>query len=809
MNFLRSLLMLFLLLSTVTSFSQKKTKTIKVIVLNERNHPFENVTVQLLLAKNSSLVKAAKTDKNGVAVFTQPVPGNYIFNAKAIGYESHKTTTIKSPFALSSLTLRILPTSQLLKEVIVEGNKPLIQYIQGKVILNVDADITNTGTTVLDLLEKSPGVMVNKEGSISLQGKSTVLVMIDEKPTYLSGVDLTNFLSSMNSAQVSQIELITNPSAKYDASGNGGIINIKTKKNNQEGFNGTITTIGGWSRDYKNNNTLLLNYKTGKINAFLTTSYNTNNNFVDIIAYRNYFGANNSVTGILDQNTAIANLTHYQFLKTGLDFYASKNTTIGLALSGTLIKRNGESNALATWKKSTGSVDSTISTNSNTFFKLKDGAVNLNLKQSIGEKQDLYVDLDMLNYSMQNNQDFTNRLLTFNGYTQGTEINVPSTIKIYSAKADHVLHLGKDAKLESGIKASSTSTDNNAGYVNFNGNMRSIDLNRSNHFRYKENINAIYSTYQQKVGKINAQLGLRFEHTDYNANQLGNAVKPDSTFSRSYGNLFPSGYLSYEVDSLNTFTITASRRIDRPAYQKLNPFTFFVNKYTIQRGNPYIVPQYSWNLELSHRFKQILTTSLSYSVIDNYFSQLFLSEGTDVLIYTDGNVGKMNNVGLSLSLQFSPLKWWSFNGQGNFNYKKLEGYQNSNYKSTINQFQFSLSNQFSISKTFNAELSGFYITKARNDLQELLYPNGQVSAGLSKSIIKGKGSLKFNVRDIFFSQRMEGLTDFPQAQEYFKLTRDSRLFVLSFTFRFGKPLKATKRSNGGATDEMRRVGGSN
>ena len=808
MNFLRSLLLLFLLLSTISSFSQKKNKTIKIIVLNEKNVPFQHVTVQLFLAKNSNSVQTVKTDNKGIAIFTQPTPGTYFFNAKAVGYETYKTNIIKSPFVLNSLTVRILPTSQLLKEVIIEGNKPRIQHIQGKIVLNIDADITNTGTTVLELLEKSPGVMLNKEGAISLQGKSTVLVMIDEKPTYLSGVDLTNLLASMNSAQVNQIELITNPSAKYDASGNGGIINIKTKKNNQNGFNGTITTIGGWSRDYKNNNSLLINYKTGKINAFATASYNTNNNFVDINAYRNYF-SNNQATEALDQTTAISSLTHYKFLKTGLDFYASKNTTIGLALSGTLIKKDGESNALATWKKESGSIDSAISTNSNTQYEFRNGAINLNLKQSIGEKQDVSVDLDMLSYSMNNNQEFTNKLLTFNGYTQGTNIEVPSTIKIYAVKADHIIHFNDNSQLESGIKASSINTDNNAGYTNFNGSVRYPDLNRSNHFKYKENVNAIYSTYQKKMGRINAQLGLRYEHTDYDANQLGNAVKPDSTFSRSYGNLFPSGYLSYQVDSLNIFTITASRRIDRPAYQKLNPFTFIVNKYTIQRGNPYILPQYSWNLELSHRFKQILTTSLSYSVVDNYFSQIFISEGSDVLIYTDGNVGKMNNLGLSVSLQFSPAKWWLFNGQGNFNYKKFNGYQNINYQSYINQFQFSLSNQFSITKTFSAELSGFYLTKARNDLQELLYPNGQISAGLSKSILKGKGSLKFNARDIFFTQRMEGLTDFPQAQEHFKLTRDSRLFVLSFSYRFGKPIKATKRSNGGATDEMRRAGGVN
>ncbi|WP_316830441.1 outer membrane beta-barrel protein [Pedobacter aquatilis] len=781
-------------------------KTIKIVVFDEKNRPFENVTVELLLAKNSSLIKAAKTDKKGVIIFNQPAPGNYVFSVHTVGYETHKTTTIKSPFVLSTLSIKILPTNQVLKEVVIDGNRPAIQHIQGKIVLNVDASTTNLGTTVLELLEKSPGVMVDKEGSISLQGKSTVLVMIDEKPTYLTGSDLTNLLSSMSSAQVSQIELITNPSAKYDASGNGGIINIKTKKNTQEGFNGSITTIGGWSRDYKNNNSILLNYRKGKINTFATASFNTNNNFTDITALRQYFNQNNAVNGILDQNTALKTLTHYKFLKTGLDFYASKSTTIGLALSGTLIKRDGQSDAIATWKKSSGTIDSAVSTNSSSLYKFSNGAVNLNLKQSIGENQDLSVDLDLLKYSMNNNQEFTNKLLTTNGYTSGTDVDVPSTIKIFSAKADHTAHLGKNAQLESGFKSSSINTGNIADYINFNGTNRSADLNRSNHFQYKENINAAYTSFTQKWEKFNAQVGIRYEHTDYNAHQLGNAIKPDSSFSRTYGNFFPSGYLSYEVDSLNTITLTASRRIDRPAYQKLNPFVFIVNKYTLQRGNPYITPQYSWNMELSHRFKQLITTTVSYSIIKNYFSQLFLSEGTNILIYTDGNVGEMHNLGVSTSIQFTPAKWWLFNGQANFNHKKLEGYQNISYSSSVNQFQFSLNNQFSISRTFNAELSGYYITKARNDLQELLYPTGQVSAGIGKSILRGKGNLKLSARDIFFTQAMEGLTDFPQAQEYFKLTRDSRLFVLSFTYRFGKPLKAVKRSNGGATDEMKRAG---
>ena len=254
------------------------------------------------------------------------------------------------------------------------------------------------------------------------------------------------------------------------------------------------------------------------------------------------------------------------------------------------------------------------------------------------------------------------------------------------------------------------------------------------------------------------------------------------------------------------FTLTAGRRIDRPPFQKLNPFIFIINKYTYERGNPFFLPQYSWNMELSHQFKQLLTTTVSYSIIKDYFSQLFLNEGNDILVYTNGNVGKMYNLGISVALQATPFKWWSLSGQAIYNHKELKGYANVNYASDISQINFSMNNQFRPGKIYTVELSGFYTTRARNDLQELLEPTGQLSAGVARSVFNKKGTLKLSARDIFFTQAMEGNTDFPSATEYFILRRDSRVFSLSFTWRFGKPQKTTRRSSGAADDEIQRVG---
>ncbi|TKC12731.1 hypothetical protein FA048_03685 [Pedobacter polaris] len=775
-----------------------------ITVLDDQQKPIENATVELRKANQQALLKAAITNVKGVAFFQIGAAGKYTATVIAVGH-NNKTTGFESPIA-KTLTVNLNATTKNLNEVTVTSRKPFVQRTNGKTVVNVDASITNAGTTVLEVLEKSPGVMVDKNGGISLQGKASVLVMIDDKPTYLSGTELNNLLSSMSSSQVNQIELITSPSAKYDASGNAGIINIKTKKNKQEGFNGNFLTNVGQGKYIKNNNSLVLNYRKGMFNTFLNYGFNYNKGFTSIYALRKYFDNSGATTASLDQPSYLGNIGKNNSLKTGLDFYASEKTTFGVTLSGVLVKRDGKSDAIATWLSPTNVVDSAISTYSTSDFKLKNGSVNLYGRHNINKTQDIGFDVDYLKYSVDNDQAFNNIRTGTVSYNQGSRGLIPSELEIFAAKADYTAQLGKTARLEVGLKSSVINTDNTAAYSKFNGTVWQPDLYKSNHFLYKENINSVYTSIEQKLKKISYQVGIRYENTHYKANQLGNVIQAGSIFNKTYQDFFPSGFISYDVDSLNSFSLTAGRRIDRPAYQKLNPFVFIINKYTYQRGNPAFLPQYTYNFELSHSYKQMLTTTISYSNIKNYFSQLFLSEGNDILVYTEGNVGQMHNLGASISLQVSPFKWWSLIAQSNFNYKRLSGYQNVDYKSSIKQLHTSLNNQFKISTTLNGEISGFYTTKNRNDLQELLSPTGQLSAGLAKTVLKGKGTIRLTGRDIFYTQSMEGVTDFPGASEYFILWRDSQVLNVGFSYRFGKPLKAAKRSTGGAGDEINRAG---
>lgn len=781
-------------------------QTLTLRIKNEKGQPASGSGVEMRNATDSALSRTAVADKDGNAVFQNITDGSYFFTITHIGSETLQTKTYRLPADGWQQQVTVKTASQTLQGVTVQSRKPFIQQVQGKTVVNVDAMISNAGTTVLELLEKSPGVLVDRNGGVSLQNKAGVLVMIDDKPTYLSGSDLTNMLSSMSSSQVEQIELITNPSAKYDAAGNAGIINIKTKKNRQKGFNGNFTVSAGHGRYHKNNNSLVMNYRNGKYNAFFTWSSNFSKFYTDMYALRTYFKANGGDSARLDQPTGFKTNFNNNTVKTGLDYFLTNKTTLGIALTGSLTNRDGTSDAMATWLDATGKVDSAINTKSKTAYDLKNGNITVYAKHAFNKKNEISVDADWLNYDIVNNQLFTNERALPQYYYEGSRGDLPAKLKILSAKADYAWKFSKDAQLDAGVKAANTKTDNEANYSYSDGGAWERDLGKTNHFVYDENIYAVYSSVQQKFKRWSYQAGLRLENTRYTATQLGHGIRPDSSFDNDYTSLFPSGFISFDADSNNAITVTVSRRLDRPPFQKLNPFTFTINKYTYEKGNPFTRPQFSWNIEVSHLFRQKITTTLSYSFIKDYYSQIFRRDNNNILIYTTGNVGEAYNIGASVAAQINATKWWFFTAQTLYNYKKLKGYVWNNYNSDVHQFNFSMNNQFKIGKIYTVELSGFYTGRARNDLQEILYPISQVVVAAARPVLKKKGTLKLSVRDIFHKNGMEGLTDFENSKEYFWLKRDSRVATLSFSYRFGKPFKTIRRNSGSAEDEMQRVG---
>lgn len=783
-------------------------REINITVSGLNNQALAFATVSLLKT-DSSLVKTLLTDSLGIASFYNLPADKYIARVSMINFQvQHADVDLISNSSISR-AVALQPEAGLMGNVTVTARKPLVQFMPDKTVINVEAGITNAGATVMEVLEKSPGITVDRDGNISLKGRAGVQVMIDGKLTQLSGADLQNLLNGMNASQVETIELMDNPPAKYDAAGNAGLINIRTKRVRQKGVNGTLTLAYGQGRLPKNNNSLLLNYRTDNFNFFLTYSLNASRYLMDLYALRTYYKNDGTVTGLLEQPYETRGTGYTHNLRAGMDYSLSKKTTLGLAFTGLYLTRDNKGNSKASWKNAAGLEDSTIHTSNRNTSRLKQGGINFNARHVFNTKEELTADVDILRYDIYNDQFFENLSSVPGSQPEASKGEVPSDIQIFSAKADYSKRFS-NLLWEAGWKTSGVNTDNLARYYYRDGSNWEDDLGKSNHFLYKENIHAVYSSIDQKAGRWNIQAGLRYEYTNYKARQLGNAVTKDSSFNRNYHSLFPTAFISYEADSLNTFTFRGGRRIDRPGFQKLNPFVFIINKYTFQRGNPYFLPQYTWNMELSHQYKDILSTGLSYSITNDYFSQIFISDtATGTIVYTEGNVGKMKNLGVSVSTQLQLSSWWSVSSQAVLNRKIIEGTLWKDYKATITQATFSVNNQFRFKKGWAAELSGFYITKSQNDLQEVLEPTGQVSAGISKQVLKSKGTLRLVMRDIFYTQAMEGLTDFQNTKEYFKLIRDTRVATLSFTWRFGKTMKQLKRSSGSAEELIERAGSVN
>ncbi|HXB34860.1 MAG TPA: outer membrane beta-barrel family protein [Puia sp.] len=697
------------------------------------------------------------------------------------------------------------PKAKTMQEATVTGHIPPVQHRKDRTIINVEASPTNTGATVLEVLEKSPGVTVDRNGGITLNGKSGVLVMIDDKLTYLTGQDLNNLLSSMNAGEVSKIELIPNPPARYDAAGSAGIINIRTKRSENAGFNGSLTASYAQGVYPKTNNSLVLNYKAARISAFFNYTINDVGYLTNLYAYRKYYDQTGNVTAILQQPAYFSGTVINNTARTGLDYSPSANTTIGLALTGVDIHRHGNNTGRANWLDSAGNIDSSVLTRTTPDNSFKNGAVNVHARQSLTRNTELRLDLDYLHYQMQQSQAYDNQLLEPGGYDSVFRSSIPTTINIFSGKLDAETQLGGGITLQLGVKTSSSHTSNAATYQDLESQQWVTDETRSNGFVYQENIQAAYASIEGKSHAISYQAGLRYEYTTYTADQAGNSLQKDSTVSRNYGSPFPSANLSWSIDSLHSLTLTLGRRIDRPPFQNLNPFFYIINKYTYATGNPYLLPQYSWNFELTHQYGDLFTTTLSYSLLTNYFSQIFLSDSTGtILYYTQGNVGTVNNFGASESVNFKPTHWWTLQAAAFFNHKQFHGFNGNNYSSTISQLTVNVNNQFNFRSGYTAELSGFYTTRAREDIQELQYPTGQASTGLSKTVFKKKGTVKLSFRDMFYTGSFSGLTSFPDASEYFKIKRDSRVVALSFTYRFGKSYKLTNHQ-GGATEEQERV----
>ncbi len=796
-------------------FAGKITGTI----IDNKGQTLEAVTVALLNSRDSGKVKETVTNQAGHFVFSELPDGKYLILASSVGYNR----LYSQPVELSGQSSRTLPpmvltgTSTSLAAVAVVGKRPPIEQKADRTIINVDASPSNTGSTAMDVLEKAPGVTLDKDDNISLKGKQGVTVMIDNKPTYLSATQLADYLRSLPASAIDQIELMTNPSAKYDAAGNSGIINIKTKKNKMKGFNGNLNLTHTQGVYPKPSGSLNLNYRTGQFNFFVNGGYSHWEGFQVLQIQRKYLDgdAAQTVNSIFQQTTVMHFINPEGNLKLGMDYYVTPKTTIGFVVSGFRNKEMDRSGSNIQLLNPSYAIDSLVYSPNTNNTSWKNESANLNFRHTYDSAgRELTADMDYVRYSSVSDQNFNNQTFTPEKALLDQSVltgNLPSTINIYTFKSDYTRPLAKGYKLETGIKVSYVNTNNTANYYDVVNGKSNVDTTKTNAFIYRENINAAYVTMTKQYGKKwTVQAGLRAENTNYYGHQLGNGltvINNDSSFSRSYVNLFPTLYLTYDANQKNTFTLNYGRRIDRPAYQDLNPFLFFLDQYTYQAGNPYLQPQYTNNVELSHTYNHWLTTTLNYSYTVNFFTETFQQSGQATIV-RNGNIGSRQNAGIAVSAMRPVTKWWTAILYSNVNYNKFTGVlygQNIDVSATT--LLLNLNNQFSFQHGWSGELSGFYRTKGVEG-QVIVDPLGQGTVAIAKKIMKDKASLKLSVRDFLYTNRVKGYIDFQETDATFHNRRDSRQVAMTFSWNFGKPLKGMSnngRRNGGAGEEESRV----
>lgn len=812
---MRKLIFPLLLLLTCFrfAFAQSGVK-ISGRLADSLGNPVQSAIITLTSAADSIAIKSTYSDAAGRFTINSVAGGNYRVRVNLLGYQKHNSAVLTIGAGDIDLKQIILfpRKTTLLKEVVISGKKPFVERKIDRTVVNVDALATNQGISAFDVLEKSPGILIDPaNGNISLEGKQGATVYIDDKKSNLTGADLAAYLQSLPSGSLDRIELMTNPPARYDAAGSGGIINIRLKKNKVKGFNGGLTLLFGQWRYGKTEERFNFNYRTGKFNIFGSFGNNQQNysgrNYQD----RQYLNPDGSRASYFSLYNFTHGRGHTLVPQLGVDFYQSDKTTWGILFSDVYRPINNLGQTTSTISNQANQPDSSINQYFNNQRVFRTGRINLNYRHQYDKNgHELTADFDYNSFRISNNQLFNNvtTLPDQQVVSQGQETGTtPSNIHIYALKADYSHPLRDGFKLETGIKTSFTNTDNPASYFNIINDASEPDYSKTNHFLYDENINAAYINASKDWKKLSAQFGLRLENTNLKGHQLGNSVERDSSFKNNYTSLFPTFYLQYKLDSanVNQFGFNYGRRINRPFYQDLNPFIIPQDKFNYDVGNPYLKPSFTQSLELSYIYKNNLTVKLFYNRNSGDIQVVnHLEDG--ILFSTLDNLGYDDEKGISVGGSFNPVKWFVLTGFASFKFQHTQTLSNNNMVNIYGNIVFLNGNaQFKMGRGWNAELNGFFQSKNRN-FQYTQKGVGRVNAVFQKKI-SNNFTTKLVFTDFLGLFKYEGIYNtLPLTNATYKNTFDTRGFNISLIYRFGKAIKDLRNhQNNASGDEQGRV----
>lgn len=758
--------------------------------------------VTLTLYHRDSVI-AVQASKNGLFSFPQLLNGDYILSASAIGYEMTKKT-INLP--MDSLTLALTAEAHVLQQVEISASKPIIVRKIDRVIFNVENSILASGGTAWEALGRSPGVQTKFDGGVTANGKS-VLIYVDDKPLRLSGEDLAAYLRNLPSDNIAKIEIIANPTARYDAQG-GAVINIISKRPKGDGFNAVLS--GAYTQaNYASFNTgPVFNYRKNGLNLYGSYGYSkrkkdhTETEYVIFNAPTSYAEWKNNKAGIRAGNG--------NTYKIGADYNLSQKQVIGVLLTG-YNANNSRTNGVMTnvYNNHSAAADSILNTENLTKGIVDQYSVNLNYKIKLDTVGSSFnVDVDYATYQNNNSQQVNTYTALVDGTRLADEYRIltPANqgIDIYSAKVDYEGKIWKSWTFETGAKLSSIRTKNRFDFYNNPLSGPILVAGRSDRFEYAENTSAIYASLSGDVGKWSFQGGLRGEYTRTNGKSIVLGINNKNNYFR----IFPTLFIVRKLNKDNELNLNFSTRISRPEYWRLNPFKSYSSPYTYLEGNPALQPAFIYSGELGYTYKQQYSFSLYLRRVVNYFSNITVQDNNTKIFYdTQRNLDLSQEMGIMASFPMKPASWWEINNyvQGSYRQEK-SGYLQARYDYHTIGIYISSNHAFTLDKAsgLKAEVSGWYSSPTIQGIYKLaqLY---DVSAGLRKTVLRGQGTVRLAVSDIFYGNAYRIDVNYQNQRNGFYEQNDTRNATLSFSYRLGGNPTATRKRNTASEEEKKRA----
>ena len=778
------------------------------IIADQSNRPVSYATVELISTNDTTIKKAGLSGEDGTFTFDQVKPGRYRINVSNIGFLSAKGNEFQVVDSIVSLTVDkiVLHTNEhSLKTVTISASKPTIEVTADKMTMNVENSVLAAGSNALEILGRVPGVTIDQDNNISLKGQEGVNVMINGRPTNLTGAQLAAMLKSTDGSGLKSIEVLSNSSAKFDASGGAGIINIILKRNKQAGTYATVTAGAQYAKYWGDNFSTNISHNEGKLNTYLTLSHSDSKGYRDVNINRQVNDSLSRTTFFRDnyQGTYTPHPTDYLV---GADYQLTKNNNIGFEVSGFTESFNENGFDINRISSKPLIEDSLLTTQSRASYPNNNLNLDLNDKLSIDTSgQQISVNLDYSKFNSSTNSGYINDYFLPDGSIQDPEQNLQiqttTVITIHAAKLDYVKPIGKTLTLESGFKISEVNTTNAQNTAQQENGTSINDATNNSYFSYDEKIKAGYASLNEKLGHITIQAGLRSEYTQSNSVLIGS---PE--VNRHYLDFFPNASVKDMIDDNNSLTLSYSKRIDRPNYAYLNPFVSFLNPYTEAQGNSFLNPQYVNKLEAGYTLYSKFNVSIGYSHTSDAIQHLFINSG-DISILTFRNINVLNYYDVNLNAPITINKWWSgnINFTGYYREIKSDTLAGNNIQAGKASFIVKASQTFLV-QHFKAEISGDYSSQHLTGISIYL-PQYGVDAGVSRSFDNNKVNIKFAVNDIFNSRSVRYNSDLLVNNDYsFEKRNDSRVSRLTFTYRIGNSKKAGhQNSNSGADEERNRA----